>query len=105
MFFYIDFEPFEVPRTYPRERSKYAVTNKKCLLQCHTLVSVIIMFFIIVYGTHPLNPPRPNPQYTRGYNWLAPPIGSSLSLSDGRKLTDSDLPVQQLASLIVSNTG
>ncbi len=58
-----------------------------------------------MYGTHPLNPPRTNPQFTRGYNWLAPPTSSSLSLSDGKKLTDSDLPVQQLASLVVSNTG
>ena len=50
---YIDFEPFEVPRTYPRERSKYAVTNKKCMLLINMYInkSVIIINCYSVWDT------------------------------------------------------
>lgn len=53
----------------------------------------------LVYGTYPLNPPKLHPPHYQHPKLLAPPI------LDSKRLSDSDLPVQKLASLSVSHKG
>ena len=61
---------------------------------------LFLFLIFLVYGTYPLNPPpKLHPPLSSHYHHKMVPGGSS----DSRRLQDSELPIQKLASLTVSH--
>lgn len=81
-------------RTYPRDKTFSLTDSKACMLHCP---SFCVKYCYAVYGTYPLNTPKFHPPHY--YHKLI--AGSSSSISE----SDSELPVQKLASLAVSHKG
>lgn len=65
------------------------------------MIITIIYLYFSVYGTYPLNPPKlPISQHYHKHL-----LSSSSSSFSDKKISNSDLPIQSLASLNVSHKG